>query len=356
MEVARFPSERIPTVFHPQEVQDSPPTLPARIGRCARTAGGLAFTGALLLGGAGLAAADPVGGDDLETTSITESSQDDATGYWTADRMESATPADALVDGNKAPDGQVESSGTVTIPSVAGTPQPDEAPQEQTATTDGERNAVAADTDHIGKVFFTVGGQDYVCSGDSVASTNGSTVSTAGHCVNDAGTWASNWVFAPGYDNGETPYGLWSASDLFSTDQWVSGEDMNYDVAFAVVEPESGTAALTDAVGGSGVEFNTARGGLYTSFGYPAASPFDGESLEQCQDTGSDDTLGGTDDQAIDCDMTGGSSGGPWFAGDGASGPQISVNSFGYTSQPNVMYGPYLGDVAQQVYQEASAS
>lgn len=341
-------------MFSPQKVQDAPPTLPARLGRCARTAGGLAFTGALLLGGAGLAAADPVGGDDLETTSITESSQDDATGYWTADRMESATPAGELVDGNDAPDGQVESSGTVTIPSVAGAAGSDGASQEKTATTEGAQAAAA--TDHVGKVFFTVGGQDYVCSGNAVASDNGSTVSTAGHCVNDAGAWANNWAFAPGYDHGETPHGLWTASDLFSTDQWVSGEDMNYDVAFAVVEPESGSATLADAVGGSGLEFNTARGALYTSFGYPAASPFDGESLEQCQDTGSDDTLGGTDDQAIDCDMTGGSSGGPWFAGDGASGPQISVNSFGYTSQPNVMYGPYLGDVAQQVYQEAAAS
>lgn len=343
-------------MFHPQDVHDSPPTLPAHLGRCARTAGGLAFTAALLVGGAGLAAADPVGGDDLETTSITESSQDDATNYWTADRMEAATPADELIEGSDAPDGQVESSATVTIPSVEGTAGPDAAPQEQTAAADGEQAAAAVGTDHVGKVFFTVGGQDYVCSGNSVASANGSTVSTAGHCVNEAGTWASNWVFAPGYDHGETPYGLWSASDLFATDQWVSSEDMNYDIAFAVVEPESGTAVLGDMVGGSGLEFNTARGALYTSFGYPAATPFDGESLEQCQDTGSDDTLGGTDDQAIDCDMTGGSSGGPWFAGDGPSGPQISVNSFGYTSQPNVMYGPYLGDVAEQVYQEAAAS
>ncbi|WP_316249014.1 hypothetical protein [Brachybacterium sp. Z12] len=109
-------------------------------------------------------------------------------------------------------------------------------------------------------------------------------------------------------------------------------------------------------MGASGIEFNTQRGELYTSYGYPAAAPFDGESLEQCQDYGVDDTLGGTDDQAIDCDMTGGSSGGPWFVGDGADGMQISVNSFGYTAQPNVMYGPYLGDVAQEVYEEAAAA
>ena len=50
--------------------------------------------------------------------------------------------------------------------------------------------------------------------------------------------------------------------------------------------------------------------------------------------------------------MTGGSSGGPWFLGDGA---QNSVNSFGYDTQSNVMYGPYFGAEAQAAYQEAAA-
>ena len=38
---------------------------------------------------------------------------------------------------------------------------------------------------HIGKVFFTLGGVDYVCSANSVTSANGNTVSTAGHCLNE---------------------------------------------------------------------------------------------------------------------------------------------------------------------------
>lgn len=335
--------------FSPDDPDDSR-HRPARFRRGIRTAGGLAFAAALSLGGAGLATADPTGDSALETTTLSTAEQDAAVGYWTEERMQAATPADDLVDEADAPDGQVESSETARIPAA------EASPQAETARSAEAQPAAAADTDHIGKVFFTVNGTDYVCSGNSVASDNGSTVSTAGHCTNEAGAWASNWVFAPGYDQGETPYGLWSASDLFSTEQWISSEDLDYDVAFAVVEPESGSASLADTVGASGIEFNTERGALYTSFGYPAASPFDGESLEQCQDTGSDDALGGSDDQGIDCDMTGGSSGGPWFVGDGPSGYQISVNSFGYNSQPNVMYGPYLGDVAQQVYDEAAAA
>ncbi|MDN5686948.1 MAG: hypothetical protein L0G94_09805 [Brachybacterium sp.] len=337
------------------QTQDAHPSLPGLLARCARTAGGIAFAGTLTLGGAGVAAADPADDGDLETTTLSSSAQDDATQYWTAERMEAASPAAELVDDEEAADGQVESSATESIPAVAADPQVRAESQEASGRS-AEAGTAAAGTDHVGKVFFTVDGTDYVCSGNAVASGNGSTVSTAGHCVNSAGTWADNWVFAPGYDEGSTPYGLWGASDLYATDQWVSTEDMNYDIAFAVVEPESGSANLTDAVGGSGIEFNTRRGALYTSYGYPAAAPFDGESLEQCQGLGSDDTIGGTDDQAIDCDMTGGSSGGPWFVGEDASGYQISVNSFGYTTQPDVMYGPYLGDVAQDIYEAAAVA
>ena len=341
------------------ETQDTPSSPPGALTRCARAASGIAVAAALTLGVVGMAAADPVDDGDLESTALSSTAREVATQYWTAERMESATPAAELVADEEAIDRQVESSATESIPAVEVDPQVRAEAQEasgQDAEAGTESGTQAAGTDHVGKVFFTVGGTDYVCSGNAVASGNGSTVSTAGHCVNNAGTWADNWVFAPGYDQGSTPYGLWGASDLYATDQWVSTEDMNYDIAFAVVEPESGAANLTDAVGGSGIEFNTERGALYTSYGYPAAAPFDGESLEQCQGIGFDDTVGGTDDQGIDCDMTGGSSGGPWFVGQGASGLQVSVNSFGYTTQPGVMYGPYLGDVAQDLYEAAAAA
>lgn len=350
------PSRKEPTVTDSlAHLQDPLPPAP-RWRHGLRIAGGVAFAASLTLGGAGLAAADPSDGDDLETTTLTESAQGDAASYWTPERMEAATPADELVTENDAPDGEVESSATVSVPSAASDPQAETTPRtgDQPEAEPGQQPDAGAE--HVGKVFFTVGGDDYVCSANAVASDNDSTVSTAGHCVNEGGTWATNWVFAPGYEQGQTPHGLWSATDLYAPQQWVSQEDMNYDFAFATVAPESGTSSLTDAVGGSGIEFNTERGQLYTAYGYPAAPPFDGESLELCQGTGFDDTIGDTDDQAIDCDMTGGSSGGPWFAGDGPEGPQISVNSFGYTMQPDVMYGPYLGDVAQEIYEEAAAA
>ena len=125
--------------------------------------------------------------------------------------------------------------------------------------------------------------------------------------------------------------------------------------AFAKVESETGSGTLADAVGASGIAFNEQRGLEYSAYGYPADVPFDGESLEECHGTASDDTVGGTQSQGIDCDMTGGSSGGPWFIGGDDDGYQNSVNSFGYNTQPNTMYGPYFGDEAKQAYEEAEA-
>jgi hypothetical protein len=49
--------------------------------------------------------------------------------------------------------------------------------------------------------------------------------------------------------------------------------------------------------------------------------------------------------------MTGGSSGGGWIVGSNL----YSVNSYGYSNQRNVMYGPYQGSVAQSLYNQATA-
>lgn len=75
-----------------------------------------------------------------------------------------------------------------------------------------------------------------------------------------------------------------------------------------------------------------------------------------CSGTASPDTNNsGFGTQGIPCDMTGGSSGGPWFIGSGADGLQNSINSYGYSGSP-VMYGPYWGTVIQDTYKSAAAS
>jgi hypothetical protein len=223
--------------------------------------------------------------------------------------------------------------------------------QDTPARSDAAAAAAAISTT-TGKVFFTLGGVDYVCSGSATSSTNGDVVSTAGHCVNEGpGAFATNWAFVPAYNNGSAPYGTWTARTLVTTNQWANSGDINYDTGFAVMNTNGGSH-LTSVVGGQGVAFNLARHLSYNAYGYPAAPPFNGETLKSCSGTAFDDTWGGTQSQGIPCNMTGGSSGGPWFTG----GVQNSINSFGYTGVPNTMFGPYWGSVIQGAYNAASSA
>ena len=297
------------------------------------------IAGAMLAFGSGMAVAAPAPAEaDVETFSVPAAETAAAATAWSPERMEAATPADVLVSDQV---GQLEQG----------------APDGETSTVQAQEASLqavpAAPVSHIGKVFFTLGGADYVCSANSVASDNGNTVATAGHCLNEGpGAFASEFIFVPAYDEGAAPYGQWAATDLVAPTEWSNGGDINYDTGFAIVDGP-GSATLASTVGASGVSFNESVGLDYTLYGYPAAAPFDGESLQSCAGTSFADTFGGSDSIGVDCDMTGGSSGGPWFVGSGAGGVQNSVNSFGYNAQPGVMYGPYWGSVIQGAYEAA---
>lgn len=311
-----------------------------------------------LLGGAAAQADQPVnqGSDGASKQQI--QSESVITSYWTEDRMKNATPGSKLM-----PAEMEVGIGNTPASGVPITIEGQEARGNSNVKDNPRKNRVqyraAAETavPHIGKVFFTLGGTDYVCSANSVVSNNENTVSTAGHCLKDgAGAWASKFAFVPAYENGNAPYGVWAATSLYATSQWSASGDISYDTAFAVVSNPSGSASLSDTVGASGVAFNQARGLEYTAFGYPAAPPFDGASLYSCSGTATADPFGQSLSQGIPCDMTGGSSGGPWFIGSSSSGVQNSVNSFGYSSVSNTMFGPYWGSSIQNAYSNASNS
>lgn len=257
--------------------------------------------------------------------------------YWTPDRMRRAIPGDQRIASKfgKARTGKQVAKGKPAA--IAAT---------------GPLTPIA----HIGKVFMTIDGSDYVCSGNSITSGNRDVVATAGHCVNDGdgGSWVSNFEFVPAYDNGSAPYGEWAARTVYTTSAWANNGDFDYDTGFAVMNTLNGQH-LNNAVGSSGVAFNQARGKSYTLYGYPAASPFNGQSLYSCAGVARQDNQG-SQDQGVSCNMTGGSSGGPWFIGSGSGGLQNSINSFGYNNVANVMWGPYWGSTIQSVYNQASAA
>ncbi|KOU98520.1 peptidase [Streptomyces sp. XY58] len=275
-------------------------------------------------------------------------------GFWTAERMREATPLDVTaVPGAARTPVATSAVPTAVAPTAAlSAASPTAFPQAGGVWTGG--GAVVKTS---GRVFFTMGGRTASCSGNSITSANGSTVMTAGHCVKYQGAWHTNWVFVPAYNNGSAPYGQWSATKTFATDQWAASEDMNMDVGLAVVAPLNGQT-LSQAVGAQGVLFNGGYNKKMYSFGFPAAAPYDGTKLVYCSGNSGKDFLL-TKDHGLGCNMTGGSSGGPWFQDFNEAtglGTQVSVNSFGYTFLPNRMYGPYLGNEAKAAYDKAQAS
>jgi hypothetical protein len=253
-----------------------------------------------------------------------EQSRAEVVAYWTAERMRGAIPLDSA----RAAGGKKQGSYPFT------------------------RYEPATYNPAHGKVFFSDGGSNYVCSGTALTSGNESVVWTAGHCVNEGpGAFYTNWAFVPAYKDGARPYGTWTARSLLTTSAWSQGGDFSYDLGAAVVNTNGG-ATLTDTVGSRGVAFNQPAEQRYFSHGYPAAPPFSGGRMFICEaNLGTRDRSANPPTMGIGCDMTGGSSGGGWVVGNTV----LSVNSYGYRTQPNVMYGPYQGTVAQQLYTSAGS-
>ncbi|MFI6800926.1 trypsin-like serine peptidase [Streptosporangium canum] len=289
--------------------------------------------------------------------------------YWTPRRMAAAVPIDLLgtagmfgKPGVPLRQRAARTTGTRwnaggSVTRTAGTRW--NAGGSVTRTAGTRWNAGGSVTRTTGRVFLTLGGLDFVCSASSVRSTNKDLVVTAGHCVKDGtGAWADNWTFVPGYDRGRRPYGQFTARRMFVAGPWSRSADDSYDIGMVALNHRGGRH-LGEVVGGQGIAFGTARGRQTHGFGFPAEPPYDGEHLVYCAGPVRDDPHGQTDDQGMRCDMTAGSSGGPWLSGfDVATGRGTitSVSSFKYSDDRGTMYGPYFGDVARELYTAAERS
>ena len=210
----------------------------------------------------------------------------------------------------------------------------------------------------VGKVFMTnAAGQDMTCSGTAVESLNHSVVDTAGHCLYWNSNWVHNVIFCPLYENGTTPYGCWAARDLEVPSDWIGARpnDFHHDFGMAIVAPNS-EGVLTDLVGGAGWASNQPVDQPFYAYGYPAAYPFDGQTRQTCKDGPSPGTIwqhGGGTVVSIPCNMTGGSSGGPWFFKSGGNWYVNGHNDFISGLKPGHMFSPYYDDTWYALYDKA---
>ena len=286
--------------------------------------------------------------------------------FWTEQRMQEAEDNDLDSEGSPDPDDGGLDPSTDTAPTTTIDP---EAPTSGTngsspPTLRTQRSDIpftsedlGGETDYPyithGRVFFRSGGVSYSCSGTVVTSSNESVVWTAGHCVNHVGQggWVNKWVFVPGYDDGEAPYGKWTAETLAAPRGWIGHGSAAYDMGAAIVGPNSEGETISDVVGSQGIAWNLPRRHEYTAYGYPAAGSFDGGSLWACHSRyGWSDPIPGPNPMAIGCNLSYGSSGGGWIV-DLADGSYLnSVTSYSHVGERRVTYGPYFGDAAANLY------
>ncbi|HKG36059.1 MAG TPA: hypothetical protein VKA89_06430 [Solirubrobacterales bacterium] len=286
--------------------------------------------------------------------------------YWTPARMRAAEPPQLTAPPPSPGMGRAEHQSPPTF--VAPSPPGGGGSALRRGTGGASASAFGPGSERSfpnrlhGRVFGTYSALgDFSCSGTAVNSLGRSLVITAGHCVFDpqTGEFATNWIFVPGYRDGRAPFGRWRARSLRASAPWVRAENISFDVGAATVRRNRNGRALQDVIGGRGIGFGQARDRLYTSYGYPAELPFDGERLEACRSPyrGDDPDTDPPRTMRITCDMTGGSSGGGWVS----DGMVLSLNSYCtglvlVCLDNTSMYGPYFGDGAKDLYLRSRGS
>ncbi|MGH2961538.1 MAG: hypothetical protein ACRDL3_05000, partial [Solirubrobacterales bacterium] len=260
--------------------------------------------------------------------------------YWTRERMRAARPV-GLPGGARA--GATPGASAATGP--AGNPIGKSAAVEQPNTTEYPNRTV-------GKVFFTLPGEGgFACSAAVINTDTDRFVLTARHCVEDGGTFASNWMFAPGYRNGAAPFGEFAATEL-RIPSFPPGFSLGFDHAAAILAPSASGQSVEDAVGGLGIALFEAPEQSWRAYGYPAVAPFDGERLFTCDSpTVARDLVVDPPPIGISCDMTGGSSGGPWAV----RGNLVAANT-SYTVPdefPGILFAPLLQTGAAELLDAA---
>jgi V8-like Glu-specific endopeptidase len=292
-------------------------------------------------------------------------------GLWDPDRMREAEEPDQEVD-----DSDLDGDQGVT--------DPEPAPVDAKAVSPTYHDSVP----EAGKVFFDSPEGQMVCSAtvvqDPANPGKSNMVWTAGHCVHagKSGGWYRNLAFVPSYnDKGlataelesaareeVAPYGVWWADWAQTSEQWIEqggttgGDGASYDFAVIHVTPEEGGTgkSLEETVGSAlPVDFKAPAATKIqdmTATGYPAAEPFDGQTLYQCQDKPGRLSISASDPTMyrIGCTMTGGSSGGGWVATGSNGKPALVSNTSIGPVTAGWLAGPRLGEVAKGVYDSVS--
>lgn len=206
--------------------------------------------------------------------------------------------------------------------------------------------AADATAGRVGALF--AGGLDggHFCTAAVVRSDDHDVIATAAHCLDSLdGTY-----FAPGYRDGEAPYGLWKLTSAYVAPDWTNGRNPDDDIAFATVVPADGRQdeSVEDVVGAFPVAAEQPDDAAFSIVGYPSSD----DSPLHCANT---TTLFSETQRRIECpDLSGGTSGSPWLVDGALAGVLGGYQGGG--DVPEVSYSAVMGDQAVELYREASDS
>jgi hypothetical protein len=224
-------------------------------------------------------------------------------------------------------------------------------------------NYLTYPTSTIGKLFFTIPGVgNFVCSATVIGR---STIATAGHCVssivNGNPTWHTNFLFCPSYykaggSGGPHPSrGCWGWSSATTPFQWFNFNNVDRDYA-CIVTAATGTVVadkVGNVTGWVGRAWNWPPEQNVLAWGYPAASPFPGYHIitvaanewYSVNMSSAGESVVDLSSKYIGSDMTGGSSGGPWWLGTQHPNPANNYADTDGVDYTGWVGGPWLNGV-----------
>jgi hypothetical protein len=202
----------------------------------------------------------------------------------------------------------------------------------------------------VGKLFFTEPGVgNFVCSASATygSGANYNMVWTAGHCVGAQGgqKYYTNWLFCPGYNNGEGKKGCWSWALAQQTGGWYFNGYWSADYAYLYMASSSDKVSkpVVKAVGGLGFAWNWSRDQFWADFGYPSGSPYNGAYMviteaEHRYDVTNPGSDPGPQDNSIGSSQTPGFSGGRWILSFGPSNGSDPIGHANWINGDNSYY------------------
>lgn len=280
------------------------------------TAAGLVL--AALLAGCGAAGGSaPAGGTRPRTA-----------GYWTRGRLLGARPAREW-----APPTQQPSPG---------------------ATPTAHSPLLVAP--RVGALFAHNAAGNHFCTAGVVDSPGRDLLITAAHCINGGkgGGYATDIVFIPAYQDGLTPFGVWTPRKLLVDPRWAASSDPDFDIGFVVLQPLDGKN-IQEVLGANRIAFDAGFTHLVRVTGYPSSA----NAPVTCMNW---TTQQSQTQVRFDCGgFFDGTSGSPWITDfDPRTRTGTIVGVIGGYQQGGdtdaISYSAYLNDGIRKLYEQAIAA